>query len=61
MVKLSRCLIDYDKLLRNICNDIWNKASNVIEKNLITNPAAMKNFSESNLTVMKLQILTIKK
>ena len=36
-------LIKDDKLLKK-CNDIWNKVSNIIKKNLIQNPCTMKNF-----------------
>ena len=63
MVKLSRCLIEYDNSFKNICNDTWNKASKITKKNLIANLRAIKNFRKpkSNLTVMKLQIFTMKK
>ena len=40
-------LIKDDKLLKK-CNDIWNKVSNIIKKNLIQNPCTMKIFKKPN-------------
>ena len=42
MLKLNKCLIEYDKLFKTIYDDIWNKVRNIIKKNLILNPSAKR-------------------